>query len=238
MRTEGISSAQTTTFQPLAAFSDQPSVQEVRPQTARGCSVPWGPDAGTVQIESLLGGAGDPSSDKLTLAPDGRLPYPTQTPPFCQQIMNYMMQLIQMLVAMLGGRQAKPRQGRQRESTAGTDTTTKTPANKLENIGGRQAVRVDGQDGFLWKPISDGGNKKLVVLLPKDVTQNAKSCVIRDANGNVVGRANQSGDFNGRGIFRFAKEGGAYPHNCTVEVQLQDGTTKRYPIGDTSLRHD
>jgi hypothetical protein len=113
------------------------------------------------------------------------------------------------------------------------------PNGKLEDIGGKQAVRVDGPGGFLWKPVSDGGSKKLAVLIPKELTENARGVVIRSPNGRVIGQGDKTGNFgDGRGIFRFDKEGGQYPPNSIVEVQMRDGTVKRYQIVDTGQRYD
>lgn len=243
MQLNGISNAQRTTN--VQAFE---GLAQPHMQTERTKPLPWGPDAGTVQIEgaSALAGAGGANGILDMIGRPGTLPvFPPQTNPsasYYQQIINQLFQMVMALISMLSSRKNPRAKGAAEGAGGGKQadgTTVKSPGGKLENIGGREAVRVDGQNGFLWKPISDGGQKKLVVLLPKDVTQNATNCVIKDANGKVVGDAKQNGAFgDGRGIYRFPKTGGEYPNGCTVEVRLKDGSVKRYPIGDTSLRHD
>ncbi len=104
--------------------------------------------------------------------------------------------------------------------------------------GSRGGIRVDGPQGFLFKPVSDSDGK-LVVLLPKKFSGKVKSLVIRDSTGKVIDKGRATGIGNGdREHFRFKKAGASYPPNVTVEVTLEDGTTKSWPIGDPSQRYD
>ncbi len=165
---------------------------------------------------------------------------PTRPLPFSpiQQLTQIVSQLLDMLRELIGRLTDWRGIPKNEMPVRGPARGQGAPDAKLEDIGGREAVRVDGPNGFLWKPISDGGQHKLVVLLPEKITARAKSVVIRDENGRVLERTRQNGDFNGRGIYRFKKEGGQYPPNSTVEVTLDDGRVKTYHVGDTSLRHD
>jgi hypothetical protein len=97
---------------------------------------------------------------------------------------------------------------------------------------------IDGTDGFLFKPESDGEGK-LVVLLPANLAYSVESLILKDEDGNEIERGEPSGYANGgREHFRFDKAGDEYPDNLTVEITLSDGTTKEYVIPDPSQRYD
>lgn len=105
---------------------------------------------------------------------------------------------------------------------------------RTEPVGGK----IDGADGFLFKPRSDGDGR-LVILLPREMTRDVASVTLRDASGRVVDTGQSRGVANGgREHFRFGKEGGAYPPDLTVEVKLRDGSTKQYSIPDPAKRYD
>ena len=100
---------------------------------------------------------------------------------------------------------------------------------------GHGGQAVGGPAGFLWKPQSES-NGKLVVLLPSELGQ-AESVVIRDRNGNVLERGDYSGIHNGdRAHYRFDRAGGNYPPGVTLEAQMPDGRTVRYPISTPGQR--
>lgn len=228
-----------TAAQPL----DQPVNMKLDVPSQRSTRIPWDRNAGEGDVRITdpgfaPGGCVMPRPPICRPQPPGVRPCPSQ--PDQSGMINMLLRIISLLLGRLMGTGA----GKVGSAVAGGAAhvgQTKPAAEgtaKLENIGGRPAVRVDGPDGFLWKPVSDGGNKKLVVLLPKDMTANVQDCVIRGPDGKVVGKSNQSGDFNGRGIFRFSKVGGEYPPNSTVEVTLKDGTVKKFLVKDPSVRND
>lgn len=97
---------------------------------------------------------------------------------------------------------------------------------------------LDGSEGFLFKPISDTRGT-LVVLLPKDLTGNIESLVLKTITGEEVEKGSFSGVNNGdREHFRFTKPGAEYPKDLVVEVKLKDGNIKTYNIPDPSQRYD
>jgi len=104
--------------------------------------------------------------------------------------------------------------------------------------GSKGGVKVDGPEGFLWKPVSDS-NGKLVTLLPKNLAGKVQSVEIQDANGKVLDKGRAAGIGNGdRPHFRFDKPGAAYGDNLRVVARLADGTTTSWPVGQGGVRHD
>lgn len=104
--------------------------------------------------------------------------------------------------------------------------------------GTKGGIHVDGPNGFLWKPVSDS-NGKLAVLLPKGMTGDIASVVLKDANGQVIEKGRMTGVGNGdREHFRFSRPGADYPEGVTVEVQLKDGSVKTYTIDNPGQRYD
>lgn len=97
---------------------------------------------------------------------------------------------------------------------------------------------ADGPGGFLWKPVSDG-NGKLVVLLPQALTGRVDGVIVQDSNGRVLEKGDYANVANGgREHFRFDKPGAAYGENIIVEVQLKDGSTKRFQVPNGANRVD
>ncbi|RMG43662.1 MAG: hypothetical protein D6719_03355 [Candidatus Dadabacteria bacterium] len=98
----------------------------------------------------------------------------------------------------------------------------------------------DGQDGFLWKPVSESTGK-LVVLLPSGFF--ASSVTIIRADGSKVkgGKGVESGIANGfRQHWRFSKPGRGYPNNVLVKaVQTYGGSgTVCWKIKRSAARND
>ena len=101
---------------------------------------------------------------------------------------------------------------------------------------------MDGEGGFLWKPVSDS-NGKLVVLLPANLSHEITQVLLKDESGNVLeegqfssfGNADSVGE---RAHYRFKKAGGDYPNGTIVEVTLQNGETVTYTVSNTSSRCD
>lgn len=105
--------------------------------------------------------------------------------------------------------------------------------------GAEKSEKVDGPNGFLWKPKSESDGN-LVVLLPPNLKGKVDSVSIKDANGNTVGTGKFSGDAKngGRPHFRFDKPGAAYGNNLTVEAKTSDGRTVTFPINSGAARND
>lgn len=100
------------------------------------------------------------------------------------------------------------------------------------------SVRVDGPNGFLFKPRSDSDGKA-VVLMPARLTGKIDQVVLKSPDGQVIEKGRFSGVANGdRAHFRFIKPGGAYPPGTTVEVRLDDGSTRQWKLANPALRHD
>ena len=97
---------------------------------------------------------------------------------------------------------------------------------------------MDGPGGFVYKPVSESDGN-LVILLPEDMTGEAQSVTLRDANGKVLETGDAKGAANGnREHFRFDKPGGDYPGPLTVEVKLDDGSIKTVEIAAPGKRYD
>lgn len=100
------------------------------------------------------------------------------------------------------------------------------------------SVRVDGPNGFLFKPRSDSDGKA-VVLLPEKLTGKIDHVVLKGPDGQVIEKGRFSGIGNGdRAHFRFSKPGGAYPPGTVVEVRLDDGSTRQWTLTNPAQRHD
>ncbi|MCB9466559.1 MAG: hypothetical protein H6682_22880 [Candidatus Eisenbacteria bacterium] len=101
-----------------------------------------------------------------------------------------------------------------------------------------QGQKVDGPDGFLWKPESES-NGNLVVLVPKEYAHQVSSLQIQDGSGAVLaeGRSNGYGN-GGREHFRFDRPGGRFPEGVVVELKLKNGSVVRYEIPTPSERYD
>lgn len=107
---------------------------------------------------------------------------------------------------------------------------------KLEDVGGRQAIKVDGPGNFLWKPISES-DRNAVALLPRELAGAQVS--VKGPNGETLAEPKRTDTFSdGRGIFRFGKPGASFPPGAYVEARLPDGTTRRFPLADPSQRND
>lgn len=98
--------------------------------------------------------------------------------------------------------------------------------------------KLDGPGGFLFKPISEKDGK-LAIVLPDALTGLVQSLTIRDAKGQEIEQGRYSGVGNGnRETYRFSKPGASYAQKLTVELKLNDGTTKKYQIADPAMRYD
>lgn len=122
-----------------------------------------------------------------------------------------------------------------------TGAATGVPTSLVEPSG----TTVDGDQGFLYKPISSNSGT-LAVLVPTSFSVQAESCVLKDENGNVIeegyfwapGFGAEGPIEEARKKFSFSKPGGSYPDNLTVEIRLNDGSVAQYRIPDSSRRYD
>ncbi len=129
-----------------------------------------------------------------------------------------------------------------------------TPSNQKPAAGGSATLnttgsssmsgsqKLDGSGGFLWKPESDS-NGKLVVLLPKDLTDAVSKVEIYSSlpptEANKLASGKFTGNANGdRGHFRFDKPGSEYGDNVYVVATKNDGGTVSWLIEDGGKRND
>lgn len=94
----------------------------------------------------------------------------------------------------------------------------------------------DGNEGFLWKPVSETTGK-LVVLLPSSLTGKISSVKLVKDSLDETGRLSSVANGN-REHYRFEKAGSGYPDKTKVVVSLKAGCTISYTIPDTSERWD
>jgi hypothetical protein len=105
--------------------------------------------------------------------------------------------------------------------------STSTPSSSTSSAGG-------GGGGFLWKPVSEGDGK-LVVLLPSSLTGKVNGCSLSYSGGSESGR--NVGVHNGnREHFRYSKPGAGYGQNIRVTASLKDGTTQSWTVPNGASR--
>lgn len=98
--------------------------------------------------------------------------------------------------------------------------------------------RVDGGGGFLWKPVSDGDGK-LVVLAPAGLTGQISGSNVLRANGSRIEAGRYTGVHNGgREHFRYNRPGRDYPAGCILELVLRSGDRRHYVIPRPGERFD
>jgi hypothetical protein len=114
-----------------------------------------------------------------------------------------------------------------------TPSTTTPPADT-------PAAPTDGTagltGGFFWKPTSST-DKKLVVLLPARVDASMVSLyrALPPTHENFIEHGNRDGvEADGRPLFRFQKQGRAYPAGLYVVVKTTSGETLTQQIEATS----
>jgi hypothetical protein len=101
---------------------------------------------------------------------------------------------------------------------------------------------TSGDNGFLWKPISESDGK-LVVLLPASQTGSVSYAELYSSlppsEETLLEKGRFSGDTHngGRAHFRFSKPGGAYPDGAYVVATLFDGSQVSFQINDSSGRN-
>lgn len=99
---------------------------------------------------------------------------------------------------------------------------------------------VDGDQGFLFKPVSVNQGT-LAVLLPAQMTGNLEAVLLRDKDGNEVERGTFTSINTAEGNrtkWSFSMPGGSYPADLMVEAYLSDGTMQSWKIPDPSQRYD
>lgn len=97
---------------------------------------------------------------------------------------------------------------------------------------------VDGQGGFVFKPISETRGT-LVIVTPEVLTSKIESLAVKTMLGETLEEGTFSGVANGgREHYRFTKPGSAFPSDVVVEIKMKDGSVKKYNIADPSKRYD
>lgn len=93
-----------------------------------------------------------------------------------------------------------------------------------------------GSGGFLWKPVSEGDGK-LVVLLPSSLRGRVSGAEIQKG-GSLVERGKFAGDtHNGnRPHYRFSKPGAGYGSGLTLVAFLNGGGKKSWSIPNGGSR--
>ena len=124
------------------------------------------------------------------------------------------------------------------KSVSGTTVNATGAADKVTTVTAT-GRKIDGADGFLFKPISQN-ERKLAVLLPESMAYNIDKVILRDAEGKAVerGRFTSYGDTGTRAKYVFSKQGGSYPKDISIEVHGLDGKVTKYQIPDPSKRYD
>lgn len=96
----------------------------------------------------------------------------------------------------------------------------------------------DGNEGFLWKPVSESTGK-LAIHTPRNLTGKIAYVEVVSPQGTTLERGVYGGNGNGgRDLFRFSKPGRSYPNSSAAVVSLDAGCKITYVIPDTSKRWD
>ena len=102
---------------------------------------------------------------------------------------------------------------------------------------------ADGPGGFLWKPVSDGDGR-LVILFPTDISPTVVSGEVHSSFPPKASTLMEAGAFayrsaNGnRAHFRFSRSGGAYGNNVFAVAVMPDGRKIGFPIPTGGARID
>ena len=117
-------------------------------------------------------------------------------------------------------------------TTAAVDGETITP----------NGNEIDGDGGFLFKPVSDTtGNLVLVMssayshMISSVVLKNSADEIIETGVSKGFGNPDDGGE---RDHYKFTKPGSSYEKDLTVEMTLNDGKVVKYKIPDPSQRYD
>lgn len=135
--------------------------------------------------------------------------------------------------------------------TTGSSPTATLPNGADPGLGGQVtpsegpsgAQPLDGDEGFLWKPVSESDGN-LVVLLPTELRKMVSKVEIHSALPPSDLTKLDEGRFTGdehngmRPHYRFPKEGSEYGDNVHVVVYKNDGETVTYQVQDGSSRND
>jgi hypothetical protein len=119
---------------------------------------------------------------------------------------------VTMATLTTSGTLTAPSSGVADDSTAdtSTDDSTETVSSNLPPL---------GPTGIIWKPISEG-NRKLVIILPPRYGK--PTLTIRNMSGTVIDTGNYDGLHSKRPIYRFKLPGGGYPNPCILRVGTTD----------------
>ncbi len=115
------------------------------------------------------------------------------------------------------------------DDDAADDGTDDDAADDGINDRSDQVASIDNTC-ILWKPISEG-DRRLVVLLPANY--GTPELFIQDKDGNILDKGRYTGRTNGnRPTYRFSKSGGQYPNPCYLEVGGE-----LFKVNNPRLRH-
>jgi hypothetical protein len=124
-------------------------------------------------------------------------------------------------------------------STTGRSISS-TPGNidKTDRVGRKN--KLDGNDGLLWKPVSETLGKAIMMLAPEYAGQ-VKSIQLVNSEGKIVDKARYfsgGSDMYPREKWVFRRPGADYPENVTVQIKLNDGDVQRIKIPRPGQRYD
>ena len=130
------------------------------------------------------------------------------------------------------------------ELSADTDETTPSESSgeiDINTIAGEQ--QLDGADGFLWKPVSEGDGN-LVVLLPTELRGLIDRVEIHSSMPPSPETLLEEGRFDGddkngnRLHYRFEQPGAEYGDNVNLVAYRTDGEAIFWNIANGADRHD
>ena len=127
---------------------------------------------------------------------------------------------------------AAPEKARDSGSTSGTSAGNAVTSSS--NSTGDIEFPKGGR--FLWKPVSER-DRKLVVLLPKDLSDAASVQILSPDRTSVLDSGKLTGIANGdRAHFRFSAPGSSFPDGSIVRATYRDGSIRQLSIPETSSR--
>lgn len=124
--------------------------------------------------------------------------------------------------------QASSSSGSSSRSTSGASSPAPSGSSAAASSGG-------GGGGFVWKPVSEGDGR-LVVLLPSSYVGRVSGVTIR-RGGSVLESGRFAGNTNGnRPTYRFSKPGAGYGTGLTAVATLRTGGSVSWNIPNGGSR--
>lgn len=127
-------------------------------------------------------------------------------------------------------------------SDDGGESSASAPEAQETKTIGVQENALDGNGGFLWKPLSDHG-RSLVVLLASSYNNRATSVEVHGATPPTETSLLETGTFAGigngnRSHYRFSRQGGSYGPNLSLVVRTVEGQITYFVIPNGAHRID